>query len=572
MADRIQLNNQLASMLTAIVDIPQHLQANQAMVDYVDAQDATKSGTGHTHGLFTLSDVTQAQPFSNRHFLFYNAGDGKWKNGWLNDGDIPNINMSKVATGSLDWSRISGSPVTLTGYGINNLTLPSLSGSTVGYIMANENGNLIRVDNPLKAYSESDWGGGAYAVVIDSGDGSSSGQIRSRVFVDPDGGATLQSDAPDDSYQGRVGVLGYNVNLTSSSGVTSSVIDMTESSILIASNKIKIEGPTFVNGSSSSRVIVGSNTDDGSNKLQVSGNTKFTGAVTQSGGIVYLNSSGINRTVIGSSTDDGSNRLQVSGNTKFNGIVTQSGANVILNSTGLNRTLIGTTTDDGSSRLQVSGNVSVGGNINLTGTITTTSTISTGLGGNTGSERFGAGATAGTSSTAVGSGANATSSSATSVGCSTQATTYGTAMGHISKAMGSQSISIGYDSQANNVDSITIGSRGRVSSQGCIGIGNWVQIPASLTNAIVIGIGDSGSTGNYATAIHNNTIVMGYKATSTAANQFMIGTATTNYNMYLNGGLTFTNCPEYVDNAAAIAAGLAIGRVYRTGDLMKIVH
>lgn len=30
--------------------------------------------------------------------------------------------------------------------------------------------------------------------------------------------------------------------------------------------------------------------------------------------------------------------------------------------------------------------------------------------------------------------------------------------------------------------------------------------------------------------------------------------------------------PEHADNAAALAAGLAIGRVYRTGDILKIVH
>jgi hypothetical protein len=29
---------------------------------------------------------------------------------------------------------------------------------------------------------------------------------------------------------------------------------------------------------------------------------------------------------------------------------------------------------------------------------------------------------------------------------------------------------------------------------------------------------------------------------------------------------------EYVDNAAAVAAGLSVGDVYRTGDDLKIVH
>lgn len=35
---------------------------------------------------------------------------------------------------------------------------------------------------------------------------------------------------------------------------------------------------------------------------------------------------------------------------------------------------------------------------------------------------------------------------------------------------------------------------------------------------------------------------------------------------------SFTGVSEYADNAAAVAAGLAVGKVYRTGDVMKIVH
>tara|TARA_A100001391_G_C5067880_1_gene277622 strand:+ start:57 stop:449 length:393 start_codon:yes stop_codon:yes gene_type:complete len=30
--------------------------------------------------------------------------------------------------------------------------------------------------------------------------------------------------------------------------------------------------------------------------------------------------------------------------------------------------------------------------------------------------------------------------------------------------------------------------------------------------------------------------------------------------------------PEYANNAAAVLAGLSVGEVYRTGDLLKIVH
>ncbi len=33
-----------------------------------------------------------------------------------------------------------------------------------------------------------------------------------------------------------------------------------------------------------------------------------------------------------------------------------------------------------------------------------------------------------------------------------------------------------------------------------------------------------------------------------------------------------SNVAQYADNAAAVTAGLNIGQVYRTGDLLKIVH
>jgi hypothetical protein len=34
----------------------------------------------------------------------------------------------------------------------------------------------------------------------------------------------------------------------------------------------------------------------------------------------------------------------------------------------------------------------------------------------------------------------------------------------------------------------------------------------------------------------------------------------------------YTGAPEYADNAAAITGGLLAGQVYRTGDVLKIVH
>lgn len=36
--------------------------------------------------------------------------------------------------------------------------------------------------------------------------------------------------------------------------------------------------------------------------------------------------------------------------------------------------------------------------------------------------------------------------------------------------------------------------------------------------------------------------------------------------------MVIANVPVYADNAAAVTAGLAIGKLYRTGDALKIVH
>jgi hypothetical protein len=40
----------------------------------------------------------------------------------------------------------------------------------------------------------------------------------------------------------------------------------------------------------------------------------------------------------------------------------------------------------------------------------------------------------------------------------------------------------------------------------------------------------------------------------------------------VNGRLSILTCPEYADNAAALAAGLKIGDIYRTVDAVKVVH
>lgn len=36
--------------------------------------------------------------------------------------------------------------------------------------------------------------------------------------------------------------------------------------------------------------------------------------------------------------------------------------------------------------------------------------------------------------------------------------------------------------------------------------------------------------------------------------------------------IVIANTPQYADNATALVGGLAVGQIYRTGDVLKIVH
>ena len=49
-----------------------------------------------------------------------------------------------------------------------------------------------------------------------------------------------------------------------------------------------------------------------------------------------------------------------------------------------------------------------------------------------------------------------------------------------------------------------------------------------------------------------------------------IGTGALDWRIVLS--VPYTGAPEYADNAAAIVGGLLQGQVYRTGDVLKIVH
>lgn len=44
------------------------------------------------------------------------------------------------------------------------------------------------------------------------------------------------------------------------------------------------------------------------------------------------------------------------------------------------------------------------------------------------------------------------------------------------------------------------------------------------------------------------------------------------HNLLILNTPSLTGVPEYASNSAAVSAGLAVGRVYRTADVLKIVH
>lgn len=43
-------------------------------------------------------------------------------------------------------------------------------------------------------------------------------------------------------------------------------------------------------------------------------------------------------------------------------------------------------------------------------------------------------------------------------------------------------------------------------------------------------------------------------------------------NLLIMNTPSFTGLIEYTDNSAALAGGLVVGNIYRTGDILKIVH
>lgn len=69
----------------------------------------------------------------------------------------------------------------------------------------------------------------------------------------------------------------------------------------------------------------------------------------------------------------------------------------------------------------------------------------------------------------------------------------------------------------------------------------------------------------------DNVIAIGANMTGNGSNTVTIGNASIE-KTFLKGVLSVGITTDYADNAAALAGGLVAGQVYRTGDLLKVVH
>jgi lysophospholipase L1-like esterase len=78
------------------------------------------------------------------------------------------------------------------------------------------------------------------------------------------------------------------------------------------------------------------------------------------------------------------------------------------------------------------------------------------------------------------------------------------------------------------------------------------------------------STAKYSLALNpsGGNVGIGYNTDADLAK----GKLAVNGDVYISGSAKIISVLEYADNAAAIAAGLTIGSIYRTGDFLKIVH
>lgn len=186
----------------------------------------------------------------------------------------------------------------------------------------------------------------------------------------------------------------------------------------------------------------------------------------------------------------------------------------------------------------------------------------------------------GIASTAWGYGTRATTFGATAWGqgnraIAPQATAFGatnTASGYWSTAFGQRNIASGNNSLAFGTDNIASGARAVAfgffnvaSGSDETVFGKYNAITSSSNALLQIGMGTSESArANALTILKNGKTGIGILEPQ--ATLHVINNITDLTPVIIEG------CNEYTDNAAALAAGLPVGALYRTGDVLKVVH
>lgn len=97
---------------------------------------------------------------------------------------------------------------------------------------------------------------------------------------------------------------------------------------------------------------------------------------------------------------------------------------------------------------------------------------------------------------------------------------------------------------------------------------------AATTNSFVV-VMPKISSGDIIIPDNSNAFLFGSDFDISGAN-VIVGSGSTLYvfdpSEYQLANNKFDNVPEYIDNTDAINNGLVVGKIYRTGDILKIVH
>ena len=118
------------------------------------------------------------------------------------------------------------------------------------------------------------------------------------------------------------------------------------------------------------------------------------------------------------------------------------------------------------------------------------------------------------------------------------------------------------------IDNLTTNKTEKISRQDL-----YDGYSANTTNSSVF-VMPKDISGNFTIPTNSNSFVFGEDIQITGT--VVVGSGTTFYVFdpanYQLANNKFNNVPEYLDNADAINNGLVVGKIYRTGDLLKIVH